>query len=384
MPAPGPNATDELTFTLSEGITLSVAEAAPYGATLTEEFGVGGEDTGTLAEATTLAATLVDTDSGEITAPAGLPVYANAVYWTGADTGTLTDTAAATGAGPSGDGADTGTLSEGITLTVGETAAYGATLTETSALAVPDTETLTVTDTGVAVSDDLPLGSDTFTLTDNGVVIEGGTPSDAFTFTNSLVEQTVDDLVAEGTLTDAVGSITVTTGHSDTAALADNGVVVSNITTYATSGTDALTIAETTTLTVPVVVADTGTVAEGQSALALTHTDTATLAESVAVSDTLRAGTDVGTLAESSALIKSGGVLTVSIAGSDAALTLTDTGLAAISSLVVSGTDTITLTDTAVEGEPFYGKPLGTVDVATRMDASVRVRRLALATSDIP
>ena len=163
------------TGTLSSGLTVAVAELAPYGGTLAEA-GIVNEpkadtDTGTLAENGVVAATAsnADTDAGTLAETGAITAAASV----GTDTGTSAEDGVITAAASLGT--DTGTAAEnGVLTTIATAVSDTASLAETgttTALAT-DTEAGTLADTGVATASGgtAPSDTDDATLTELGAV----------------------------------------------------------------------------------------------------------------------------------------------------------------------------------------------------------------------
>ena len=343
-------AVDTDTETLAEGITLAVGETAPYGGTLADTGAVVATATKTDTDAATLA------DTGVVQASA-----------TKADTeaGTLAETG--TGTATTAD-SDTGTLASGSALavpdtdtaTLAETGAYGesatktdtdaGTLADTSALApVVEAETGILAESGsgaatTADSDASALassaalavpGSDTAALAEVGAYAATATQSD--TDAGTLAESSALALpdVDTGSAVEA-NAIVATTADADTGTLADDGVASA---AGDQTDTDTGTLAEAGSSSATTADVEVGTLAE-LPALAVVASDTGTGTEQPALA---LEGTDVGTLVEDGSKT-TGGVPDTPITAADTA-TLTDTGAQFGSAPTADGTDTGALTE---------------------------------------
>lgn len=350
MPTNGPDASDELTFTLSEGITLAVAELAPYGATLTETGSKDGSDAGTLTESGSSTTLTVSSDTASLDDTGAVQPT---MQWA-TDDATLTDIGTAFTPNPSDT--DTGTLAEGITLTAATPSPYGGTLTEVEGFVWTGTDTGTLDDSD-AYFGNPQTGTDAITLSETGAVTESNAPSDASELNDDVTTLVVDDLVAEGTVTDTTASLTAAVIGAETGTLAENTSLQASG-GFLADDDDAMTLAEAVVLTVPAVTSEDGTLAEG-SALLLTPTETATLSEAAAPI-ILATGTDTGTLGDT-------GGATINFPGGAIVVYLTST-------------DSATLSDTGIALGAFNGKALGTVAIAVRANAVARLRRRATTT----
>jgi hypothetical protein len=335
-----PEFTDSDVLTLTESSTqLDYADTVNT-ASLTEEGGFGGED----------GATLSETQSGTATVTAT------------AETGTLAD--AGTVTAPYTDG-ETGTLAESTAL-----AEQTTTPTDTDALTLVASSSQldyadtadggTLAESGTAVPIEFLTATDALTLADpDGSILDQ--PTEAITLSEDDYEIAVNDLVAEGILTE---SAAIAVESSDTLSIADAGQIDAQSALELTDS-DPLTLTEAVALVVSlvdtealaqadgVVVIGVGTQTFQDPELPVSATPEVIEIDSLTVTDAgalneLYTALDAGTLGESAVVEIGGSILLV----------------------VVTDSDTLALTDAATAVLGLTGHAHGTAILVARLDGT--------------
>jgi hypothetical protein len=314
-----PEFTDSDALTFAESSTqLDYADTVNT-ASLTEEGGFGGEDSATVSESESGTAIVTATaDTGTLA-----EVHTLGIPSVDSDNATLAEETQLTSTTPTDD--DALTFAEASSQLDYADTADGATLGES----------------GTAVPIEFLTATDAFTLTDpDGSILDQ--PTEAITLSEGTVEITVNDLVAEATLTE---SVAIAVESSDALSLADAGqidaqsaleltdsdsmtlteavaLVVSLVDTEAMTQTDGVVVIGVGSQTATVTNPDESQEVQTVNVEALTVTDAGALTE-------LYTAIDSGTLGESAVVEIGGSILLVVVTDSDT-LALTDAGTAVL------------------------------------------------------
>lgn len=327
---------DALTFAESSS-QLDYADTVNT-ASLTEEGGFGGEDSATLTETQSGTASVTATaDAGTLA-----EVHTLGIPSVDSDNATLAEETQLTSTTPTDD--DALTFAEASSQLDYADTADGATLGES----------------GTAVPIEFLTATDAFTLNDpDGSILDQ--PTEAITLSEDDYEIAVNDLVAEGILTE---SAAIAVESSDTLSLADAGQIDAQSALELTDS-DPLTLTEAVALVVSLVDTEALTQAEGVVVIGVgaqtvsvenpddsvevqtINVETVSLADAGALNE-IYAAIDSGMLGESAVVEIGGSILLV----------------------VVTDSDTLALTDAATAVLGLTGHAHGTAILVARLDGT--------------
>jgi hypothetical protein len=244
-------------------------------------------------------------------------------------------------------------------------------------------DTISFTDSAVAVSTLVAEAFDTLTLTDSAV-----------SFTNRISVAS-DSII----LTDsAVAASSLVATASDSVTFGDSATAVSN---YAAAASDTVSFSDSATAISSLVAAASDTLTLSDSAVSFTNrisvaSDTLVLTDSaVAASSLVATASDTATFTDSGVASRGSGAHTATaadtvsfsdsavarstlVAAANDAVSFTDSALAA-SSLVAAGTDTLAFSDSAVSGRQ---RPAAAADTVSFADSATALSSLAASASD--